>query len=385
MKKFGDRNDTGRLKRRRLPTRRKVILLIAANIAVLATAVILGELGCRFVWKPKYRIECEQWWVGSGMTPAGPKYWPTATYRISSPEFDVRFETDARGYRAPTEPRRIRHPYRIAFVGDSFTEGTQVEYARTFCALLERGLAGSLPDREIVCENYGIAATGLFEYWHRIAHDVLRPDPPDALVLCIYPGNDFTGAFPADGFDQAGRPRRDYFEDPSRARHMLTWLNLNSQLARYLQERILRLWMWLEPPDQAAALWWTSAELASRAAGSPVVRRVRSLFEAIAEDCRRSGTRLCILVIGPVETYLADQGRSPLAQVLGDWKIAAPVIDVAIDAISLPDFNRLLFPRDGHLNEDGHAYICRAALPRLRDVVLSPPLTASDARESTRK
>ena len=59
----------------------------------------------------------------------------------------------------------------------------------------------------MVCENYGVAATDLFEYWHRITHDVLRPAPPDALVLCIFPGNDFTGELPDNGFDADGRPR----------------------------------------------------------------------------------------------------------------------------------------------------------------------------------
>ena len=40
------------------------------------------------------------------------------------------------------EPTPTEHPYRIAFVGDSFTEGMQVEYDKTFCALIEHGLAG---------------------------------------------------------------------------------------------------------------------------------------------------------------------------------------------------------------------------------------------------
>ena len=56
-----------------------------------------------------------------------------STYRIESREFNIRFRTNAQGYRraelTPTE-----HPYRIAFVGDSFTEGMQVEYDKTFCA-----------------------------------------------------------------------------------------------------------------------------------------------------------------------------------------------------------------------------------------------------------
>src|ERR687886_540389 len=89
-----------------LPLRRRVVLLTVVNIVVLTTVALLGEIGFRLFWKPKYRIGCERWWVGSGMTTAGRKYWPASTYRISSPEFSVLFRTNARGYRARPGPPR---------------------------------------------------------------------------------------------------------------------------------------------------------------------------------------------------------------------------------------------------------------------------------------
>jgi hypothetical protein len=269
-----------------------------------------------------------------------------------------------------------KRDYRIAFVGDSFTEGMQVEYEKTFCALIERGLADARPNREIVCENYGIAATGLFEYWHRITNDVLRPDAPDALVLCIYPGNDFSGEFPADGFEVDGRPRRSYYADPTWCRHFLTWLNLNSQLARYLQERIHSAWRRFEQPYEAPKLWWIDPVVTASAGDAPVVRRSRALLQAIDDDCRRCGTRMCVLVVGPVATYPPYHGQSPFGMILSDWRIEAPVIDVAVDAIKAPQFERLLFPRDGHLNESGHVYVAEAALPSLRAALLPPSITA---------
>ena len=164
--------------------RKRFTLLATINLLALATAALVGEVGLRLAWHPNYQIRCERWFFGSGMTTAGRKYLPDSTYRIDSPEFQIRFQTNAKGYRARPEETRTANPYRIAFVGDSFTEGMQVEYDKTFCALIERSLAGAWQGREVVCENYGIAATGLFEYWHRITHDVLRPDAPDALVLC---------------------------------------------------------------------------------------------------------------------------------------------------------------------------------------------------------
>ncbi|MBV8078677.1 MAG: hypothetical protein JO284_19885, partial [Planctomycetaceae bacterium] len=55
-----------------------------------------------------------------------------------------------------------------------------------------------------------------------------------------------------------------------------------------------------------------------------------------------------------------------LGQILADWKIDAPVIDVAIMAQATPIPWLLLFPRDGHLNEHGHAFAAAGAIPPLR-------------------
>jgi hypothetical protein len=363
--------------------RRKPVVLLFVNLALLVAVALAGEVGFRLFWSPKYILRCDRWLVGSGMTTAGRKYWPETTYRIQSGEFQVRFRTNARGYRARPAPPRAADPYRIAFVGDSFTEGMQVEYDQTFCARIERGLAGGLPGREVIAENFGIAATGLFEYWHRITHDVLRPDPPDALVLCLYPGNDFTGAFPADGFAADGRPLREYYRDPTWTWHVMTWLNLHSQFALYLQAHTYRSWTRQAAPPQAPKLWWIDPVVTARAADAPVIRRSRSLLRAIASDCRAQGTRLCIFVVGPVLTYPAHHGRSPLAQIVADWQVDAPVIDVAIAALATPDFPRLLFPRDGHLNASGHAFVADAALPSLRAFLFPPAPQSSSAAPGT--
>jgi hypothetical protein len=360
-----------------MPASKKIVVLAMINLSVLSIAVLVGEVGFSLFWQPKYRIRCERWWVGCGMTQAGRKYWPDSTYRIESGEFNTLFRTNSKGYRSRPEPTRTEDPYRIAFVGDSFTEGMQVEYDKTFCALIERGLAREWQGRGVVCENYGIAATGLFEYWHRISHDVLEPHAPACLVLCIYPGNDFTGEFPADGFAADSSPRPSYYTDPTWARHILTWLNLNSQLARYIQERIYQAWKKFEPPYEAPKLWWTDPVVAARAGDTPVVRRSRALLHAIDEECRRHGTRLCVLVVGPVTTYPSYRGQSPLARILADWKIEAQVIDVAVEALASPRFESFLFPRDGHLTESGHEYVANAALPRLRAALEVPALTAS--------
>jgi hypothetical protein len=69
--------------------------------------------------------------------------------------------------------------------------------------------------------------------------------------------------------------------------------------------------------------------------------------------------------------------QSPLAQILAKWKVEALVIGVAFTALASPYFESLLFPRDGHLNESGHAYVSMAALPRLRATLAAPGVARS--------
>jgi hypothetical protein len=60
-------------------------------------------------------------------------------------------------------------------------------------------------------------------------------------------------------------------------------------------------------------------------------------------------------------------GQEPLAvRAQLPLGIDAPVIDVAVAALARPDYPRLLFPRDGHLNASGHAFVAATALPPLR-------------------
>jgi hypothetical protein len=261
------------------------------------------------------------------------------------------------------------HPYRIAFVGDSFTEAMQVPYDASFCARLERLLNLDHPPQPRVCINYGVSATDLFEYWHRIVHDVMSLDPPDALVLCIYPGNDFQPTPPAAGFDAEGHPLRDYFQKPGWAKHLVAWINLHSKFGFFLQRSLLSWDAKSLRPDPSLKNWWTDPKVASTVEDAPAVRRYRSLFRAIDEECRQRGTELTILVVGPVANYAAKDGQSPLARILSNWKIDVPVIDVAIQARARSDWASLVFPFDGHLNETGHAYLAEQTAVPLRTLL----------------
>lgn len=357
--------------------------MLVANAAIFALVVSIGEVALRLFWNPVYWVRCEGWVFGSGHSEAGKKWSPGATYEVRSREFRTRFRVDALGYRARREPPRTADPYRVAFVGDSFTEAIQVADDETFVARIERGLAASGPGREVVCENFGVSATGPFDYWHRIVHDVFRPGaaPPEALVLCLFPGNDFTVEFPADGFEPDGTPRRRYFREAGWGWDVVTWLNLKSKLAHFVLRsvRVASL-RGARPPRQGPWLWWADPAIAASAPDAPAIRRCRALMRAIEAECRRHGTRLVVLVVGPSEIYVPRDGGSPLARILSDWGVEAPVIDAAAAAAALPDRDALVFPRDRHPNPAGHRFIATVALEPLRAALDLPVAGTALAR-----
>jgi hypothetical protein len=346
------------------------------NLLLISTVLLLAEVSLRLFSTSKYWVHTDRWVVGAGQTKSGKKWWPNTTFMVDSSEFHQTFRTNAAGYRARPGPIPGPNPYRMAFVGDSFTEGMQVAYVSTFCARLESILNERHPSRPIVCENFGISATDLLEYWHRITHDVIPDNPPDALVLCIYPGNDFQCAFPDDAFSADETPLREYYQLPRWTHHFRAWINFHSKVGSYVLRSLLSIGakppLWLV---QGPKNWWTDPELAARAHDAPVVRRSRAILRAIDNECRQSGVALCILVVGPVPNYKEKNGQSPLARMLADWHVDIPVIDVATKARAKQDHHLLQFPLDCHLNEAGHEYVAQEAAPALKAFLAPAGLT----------
>jgi hypothetical protein len=276
----GSRLLRARVVRRDLPWRKRLVYMSAIYVAVFSLCFVLGEIGFRLFWSPKYWIHTGGLLVGSGQTEAGKKWWPETKYLVESNEFRTEFRTNAQGYRARPGPRPLS-PYRIAFVGDSFTEGMQVAYESTFCARLETMLASPGEPRALVCENFGVSATDLLEYWHRIHHDVLAKNPPDAVVLCVYPGNDFQTTPPEDAFDREGKPLASYYHAANWSQHVIAWLNLHSKLGCYAQRALLSArGTPAGASNKGPKNWWSDPAVAARAASEPAVRRSRATRNA---------------------------------------------------------------------------------------------------------
>jgi len=99
------------------------------------------------------------------------------------------------GWRGPERP--ITKPSgvtRIAVLGDSYTEATQVEEDSAFPALLERRLNDSLPGHFEVL-NFGVSGFGTGQELLTLQHYAFAY-APDAVVLAFMTGNDISDNSP---------------------------------------------------------------------------------------------------------------------------------------------------------------------------------------------
>lgn len=78
------------------------------------------------------------------------------------------------------EKKRLHAPYKIAFMGDSFTEGLQVPYSQTFVAIIEKSLGG-----KAIVKNYGVSSYSPIFYLIQWRH-IVQHFKPTHVVLQLY-------------------------------------------------------------------------------------------------------------------------------------------------------------------------------------------------------
>ena len=94
---------------------------------------------------------------------------------------------DADGFRPIDAARLHQTGHKIAFFGDSYTEGLQVADSETFPRLLESH--HQKQGRSTICFNFGVGGTGTYHQYLRYL-TVAEQTHFDDVVLCFLPQND---------------------------------------------------------------------------------------------------------------------------------------------------------------------------------------------------
>ena len=97
--------------------------------------------------------------------------------------------------------------WRVAVLGDSYTEALQVAEDRRFTSVMERLLAGCEAGggRRVEVLNFGVSGFGTAQEYLLLKNRVLRY-APDVVVLAFLPGNDITDNVRALDPSMAARP-----------------------------------------------------------------------------------------------------------------------------------------------------------------------------------
>ena len=136
---------------------------------------------------------------------------PNQDYLVNNIEFQYPFITNSYGIRDDEIPlRKPGNTFRIAVVGDSFTEGAGVPIEKTFSSIAE-GLM-STPDQNVELLNCGLSGTGPLQHARILFHVCMGYDP-DAVIIALH-SNDVTDTLPentpgdidSDGNERIGVP-----------------------------------------------------------------------------------------------------------------------------------------------------------------------------------
>lgn len=330
---------------------RRVLLVAAGVVAALLLAEVLLRVWTALANPPIYELDPVLGW----------RHVAGVDRRLDNGAGRaVRFATDARGLRATPHPTaRAAGTRRVLVVGDSFTQGSQVEADELFTSGLERALDG------VEVWNAGVGGYSTLQEL-RALEPQLRDYRPDLVVLAVFE-NDFqdnlmpyySGLGPrphvrvqGDRVELVDRP------DPARFERFLLpwpgalWWYEHSALYRALHKNVF-------VPQQAFAI--AELEAAERGAlpEADQWRAMSWLLGQFAVAVQTAGAALLVAAIPDREAVRA--GRAPSH----DW-LAVELRSLGVPFVSLLaplraiGAERAYFADDIHLTVAGHAAVVQA-------------------------
>lgn len=279
------------------------------------------------------------------------------------------FQTDDRGLRAtPHAEARTPGSRRFLFVGDSFTEGSQVAADELFSRRLERALPG------VECWNAGVGGYSTLQTLLALPEQ-LAAWRPDVVVLTVY-DNDlqdnlmpyFAGLGPrpyarVDGGAVRIEPQAPagVFERFLMPAPGSLWLYEHSALYRSLHKNLWLPAKWRE---------LEGLENAERTAIPVADRRLvmSKLLADVAACVRAQGGALVVAAIPTREE--AKAGACELhGWLAGECaRLGAPFVST-LPLLARDDVATTYFAKDIHLTARGHEVVANALLPTLREAL----------------
>ena len=164
--------------------KRRLAADLALIFAGIAIAFLLAEVAVRVTGLAKASLYTFDVYRGWGLKP-GAAGWQ----REEGAGF---VQVNSAGFRGPEwSVAKPPNTYRIAVVGDSFTEAPHVAYEQTFCAVAQRAL-GECPvlrGQRVQVMDFGVDAYGTAQELITLRRHVWKYSP-DLVVLAFFSGND---------------------------------------------------------------------------------------------------------------------------------------------------------------------------------------------------
>ena len=360
-------------------------LAVGLGVSALLAEGLLRLAGVHY--PAFYRVDAQR---GYGLRPGAQGLWTR--------EGLGHVRVNGAGFRGPEVPATAPPGvFRIAVLGDSFTEGLQVDEAATWVQQLQtrlsvdrgcglrRGYSGGV---EVL--NFGVGGYGTGQElltWRHLA----RTYRPDLVVLAVYPGNDFTDNEPQPRpdrpvflLDREGRLQLDNsFRSSPTYRYRTSWpgrlvdgLINHSRLLQLLNEAKNRWSNRAAAPRQQSA---ARSVPMTPPASSQAWALTDALIGSLAAETRLAGTRLAVVSASSPDQLWPRPEQRPADPFAQERRLAGLLAARRIPYLPLaPQLQRQAdqqglslhgFPGpvtgEGHWNVTGHRLAAAAIAPWL--------------------
>lgn len=375
-----------------------VLLLLKTGLALFSILLVIGcfEVGLRVLGyeaiyeiysKPSalWRSDPHLGWhhePNSSDLFIGPRPWPV--------EFETPIQINALGLRGPEIQDRQEVDIRLLFLGDSMVAALEVEYDKTFPALIGKDLALKTK-RRVESINAGVRGYGTDQsyLYFRDRGRLLNPD----IVVFFHSGNDLVNNQTIHRMRRAlGKPAFVLRDDgtlklvgspvPEHPTCSAYSVDPNGQLARLdgLMSRglcwaqmvlfdrsalfsFITLRVEWDPETLRKLYYWAVPRIAKPTEGADKAdypqKLALSLVRELNREVEKCGAKL--LVTGDENQLINGLGLAELR--------SAGIAVIPISRLSMEEESKIHFLRDSHYNERGHRRIVDILVPELEHML----------------